>query len=285
MSKIILSLSNDSGGRDIVFSVKDTNIARKWQEQIAQGYPIFEDWRFTGWPNSKWTAESYIVEINKCVDLVNDYMPDTITGSNDPNHLHKFFEVLRGPLESPTQWYLDAPVPVQQAVNDFNILIHNYEKLIQSKHLSPTITCTFKCPRYELDEDDYQHFTYHWKFGTIYINYCEVGKHLLELYGDNDNVVGEDNIRPLRYYSADFKLKFFTDVSVEEFNKWETKFKAWLAENKPLFEKLGFKHLSLGLIPVATLDYDANGFCGLSQEEIINQLHTYTNVRSVKVLV
>ena len=285
MSKIILSLTNGTDSRDIVFAVSDTSIAKKWQDEIANNYPIFEDWRFTGWPNSKWTAEKYINEINKCVATVNAYQSGTIIPSDDPNHLHKFFETLRGRLDSPTEWYLSAPTDVQQAVNDFNILIHNYEKLLQSKHLSPTITCTFTCPRFELAEEDYQHFTYHWKFGTIYINYCEVGKHLLELFGDDDDVVGEDNIRPLQYYSADFKLKFFTDVPTEEFAKWESKFKAWLAENKPLFDTLGFNHLSLGFIPVATIDYQASGFEGYTQREIIDALNVYTNVGSVKVLV
>ena len=285
MSKILLSLTNSSESRSIVFDVNDTLIASKWQEEIAKEYPIFEDWRFTGWPKSKWTAEKYIEEINKCIDIVNAYQPGTITASDDPNHLHKFFEILRGRLDQPSEWYLLAPVNVQKAVNEFNILIHNYEKLTQSKHLSPTITCTFSGPRFELAEEDYQHFTYHWKFGTIYINYCEVGKHLLELFGDEDDVVGEDNIRPLQYYSADFKLKFFTDVLPEDFAKWESKFNVWLDEHKPLFDKLGFKHLSLGFIPVATLNFKESGFEGFSQREVIDQLSVYTNVGSVKVLV
>lgn len=285
MSKVCITLVNDTDSKDIIFDLFDTNIAKKWYAEIEKNYPIFEDWRLTGWPNSVWTAEKYIEEIDKCIEIVNSYEPNTITlkGSDDPNHLHKFFETLRGGVLSPNPWFENAPEYVQAAVSNFNVLIHNYEKLLQSHHLSPTITCTFKCDRFILDEEDYQHFTYDWKFGTIYINYCEIGKHLLELYGDNDDVVGDHNIRPLRYYSADFKLKFFTDLPREEFLEFDRKFKLWLEEHSEQFSK--FEHLSLGFIPVAELNYDASGFKDLTQREIIDLLSVYTRVGNAKVLV
>ena len=285
MNKVCITLINDSSSRDVIFDVFDTAIANKWLDEIAKQHPIFENWRFTGWPKSKWTASKYIEEIDKCIDVVNAYQPGTINlkGSDDLNYLHKVFEVLRGSVLTPNPWHTQAPVNVQEAISKFNVLIHNYEKLVQSKHLSPTITCTFGGPRYELAEEDYQHFTYDWVFGTIYINYCEIGKHLLELYGDNDDIVGEDNIRPLTYYSADFKLKFFTDLPREEFLEFDRKFKLWLEDNKSSFNK--FKHLSLGFIPVALINYNASRFENLTQREVIDLLSVYTCVGSVKVLV
>ena len=285
MSKVCITLVNDNNEyKDIIFDVFDTNIAGKWLDEIAKEYPINEDWRFTGWPNGK-TADYYISELNKCIDIINDYEEGTIIlrGDADLNHLHKYFEVLRGGILTPNPWFEQSPLQVKNAVCDFNVLIHNYEKLLQSNHLSPTITCTFKGQRFPLNEEDYQFFTYKWKFGTIYINYCEVGKHLLELYGDNDSVVGDDNIRPLEYYSADFKLKFFTDCTDEEFEQYNSGLQLWLKENKEAFSR--FKHLSLGFIPVALLNYRDSGLEGLTQRKVIDELSVYSRVGSVKVFV
>jgi len=287
MNKVCITFSNDTDNKDVIFDLLDTSIAQKWFFEISKKYPIYENSRFTGWPGGR-TADYYITEIDRCIKIVNEYEPNKITlvGSDDLNHLHKFFEILRGGVLEPNPWFEQAPAQVQEAICRFNVLIHNYEKLLKSKHLSPTVTCTFSDrDRYELDEDDYQHFTYDWKFGTIYINYCEVGKHLLELYVDDDDVIGEHNIRPLKYYSADFKLKFFTDLPRDEFLKFDSKFQSWINDNSELFKKLGFKHLSLGFIPAALINYTDSGFTGLTQEEIIKQLSIYNFISDVKVVV
>jgi hypothetical protein len=286
VTKVCITLVNDTSSKDIVFDVNETSIANKWAGEISNDYPIFEDWRFTGWPDGP-RAEYYEQEIDKCIAVVNNYAPNTITktAASDLNYLHKFFEMLRGGVIDPNPWYENAPANVKEAVSNFNVLIHNYEKLKLSKHLSPTITCTFKGNRYYLEQEDYQHFTYDWKFGTIYINYCEVGKHLLEVFVDNDDVVGEHNIRPLKYYSADFKLKFFTDRPRSEFEEFDKRFRLWCDEHSKFFRRLGITELALGLIPVAILNYELSGFTNLTQEEIINLLSVYKRVSSVKILI
>jgi hypothetical protein len=286
MNKISITLSNSNEHTDLVFDLNATRIADKWATEISKGWPIYENWRFTGWPNSEWTADRYIAEIDKCINTVNKYQPGTITltGQSDLNYLHKFFETLRGGIDDPTPWFQAAPDNVQKAVNLFNILIHNYEKLLNSNHLSPTITCTFTAERHQLEPEDFQYFTYDWKFGTIYINYCEVGKHLLELYIDNDNVVGEHNIRPLQHYSADFKLKFFVDRPRGEFKKFNQGVKAWCKKNSSFFKQLGITELALGLIPVATINYKLSGLDNLTQSEIIDKLSKYSFVSCVKVI-
>jgi hypothetical protein len=287
MSNVAITLTNGVNDYTLLFDLLNTNIANKWFLEIDKNYPLFEDWRFTGWPDSNWTADTYIQAINECVEIVNRYQPNTIPVADvttDLNYLHKFFETLRGSVLTPTAWYTSAPSSVQEAVSKFNVYIHNYEKLLNSRHLSPTITCTFNCTRVELGEEDYQHFTYDWKFGTIYINYCEVGKHLLELFTDHDDIVGKHNIRPAQYYSADFKLKFFTNKSRKEFKKFDQRVKTWATDNDDFFKQLGIKQLALGFIPVATLNLQASGFNNLTQVEIIDKLKNFNKVKSVRTI-
>jgi len=51
-----------------------------------------------------------------------------------------------------------------------------------------------------------KHFTFRWTSGTVYINYCQVGKTILDIFKDNDTIA--DGIRPQQFYSADFMVKF-----------------------------------------------------------------------------
>lgn len=287
MNKIKVTLGNTDSDYDLVFDLNNTNIANRWFLEIDKNYPIFEDWRFTGWPNSIWDSDRYLQEINNCINIVNEYQPNSIPIADtdtDLNYLHKFFETIRGGTLTPTEWYSLAPDAVQQAVLKFNVYIHNYEKLLKSTHLSPTITCTFKCSRFELIPSDYTYFTYDWQFGTIYINYCEVGKHLLEVFIDKDDIVGEHNIRPLKYYSADFKLKFFTDRPRNEFDNFDQQVKSWVAKNTEVFKRIGIEELALGFIPVAKLNLPLSNLKNLTQLEIINKLKDFVKVKCVTTI-
>jgi hypothetical protein len=136
---------------------------------------------------------------------------------------------------------------VQDAVNKFNILIHQLESAIRTGDKYPTLVVTFKDkPRYKLTEDDMQHFTYLWGSGTVYVNYCHVGKTVLDAYTDNDSIA--EAIRPQTHYSADFMVKFgpATNPIYHWFRSLNIKF--WLFRRQ-----FKFDHLNLGMIPVADL--------------------------------
>jgi hypothetical protein len=107
---------------------------------------------------------------------------------------------------------------------------------------------------------------------------------LFELFTDNDNIVGEHNIRPAKYYSADFKLKFFTDRPRTEFKKFEKRVNTWVSDNSEFFKKLEIENLALGFIPVAILNKQSSGFEGLTQLEIINKLKKFNKVKNVTVI-
>ncbi len=254
MTTLVLTLTNGEETADVEFEVLDTDIAQRWSNEVAKNYPLYETNRFKGWPNSEKTISYYHCELRKQIGVVNEYRPNTISVTNEAldqetlNRLHKFFEELRGPLIEETEFYKTAPDHVKDAILTFNILIHELEHLIRNPDY-PTIVCTFKQrPRIDLEEADYDKFTFKWKFGYVYINYCEVGKPLLDVFKDQDEVVGIDNIRPLKYYSADFMIKFGPDTPDEVYTQRLKMFHEWY--NKQPYK---FPKLSLGLIPVAKL--------------------------------
>ena len=283
--KLLMVLSDGINTRDVAFNINDTPIAIKWSETIRAEPEIFENNRFTGWPNGN-SIHDYIVLINNCIGTINGYRQvihhnayDTMTAEHT-NILHKYFEVLRGGVLDPAEFFTSSPTVVQEALEQYNIYIHALEKQQQKLFLSPTITVTFNSPRYLLEPEDYQHFTYDWQYGTVYINYCEVGKHLLELFIDNDEVVGENNIRPLCFMKADFKVKFSTVNDPLKYGLFKDKVDNWLTLNHNRFNDLGIKpeRYALGLIPVATIAESTDMF------DLINELKSYSHVESVRIL-
>lgn len=290
MNKVFFTIGNETDRYNLVLDVLGTPIADKWFNELQKDYTFFETNRFTGFPNSP-TLKEYAGKINECIDVINNYAPNTITAkaydgmlAEQTNFLHKFFEVLHGGILSKSEFLINAPEPVQQALFQFNVLIHAYEKA----HLKmPMITCTFNGPRHPLEDEDYNHFTHHLKFGYAYLNYCEVGKHLLEYYEDQDDMCGEENIRPLKYYKADFKLKLGKAMSQEEADDYISKFESWFESKKDFFDRLGIvkdKYRSLGLIPVAKLNLEESGLNNLTMEEIGVKLSPYNKIYSIRCL-
>lgn len=260
-----------NGEQDLVlqFIVRNTEIAKKWYTELKKNYEIYEDNRFTDWGN-----QNFVEQINHCIDVINKYQPIIdmkVTGKTtqkDFNYLHKFFENLRGEITERTEWFDNAPDDVKFAVERFNILIHHLETEIKTKGKHPTIVVTFKnTTRIKLIDEDLKQFTFKWERGGVYINYCQVGKTVLDVFKNNDDLV--EAIRPQTHYSADFMVKFGepSNFCVYFFRKiW---LKLWL-----LKKQLPFTNLNIGMIPVADL------VTNVSNEELIK----FNKVKSVKCI-
>lgn len=274
MSKFILTLVNNL---NLVFDVNDTNIAQRWANEIKQDYSLYETTRFKSWPNDGKDFEYYKVTLSKQVEIVNTYshiIENTkIESQADLNYLHKFFEDLRGPITTGTEFFNTAPTQVQSAIELFNVLIHECEHMVRNSNY-PELVVTYKDrPRFNLLESDYEYFTFKWEFGCVYINYCEVGKPLLDIFKDQDTFIGDTNVKPLEYYSADFTIKFGPSTTDEIYNHRLEQFNKWYSSYP-----LKFNHLSLGMIPVAKINLKDSGFDGISQCEIIQIISRHLEV-------
>jgi hypothetical protein len=243
-----LTLTNGSEDLVLTFKLRNTNIANKWFTELSKGYSLYETNRF-----SNWGAHDFVKQLNEQINIINAYqsiidkqVSDTST-QQELNYLHKFFEDLRGEVIAGTEWYNHAPNDVQKAVCRFNILIHQLESAIRTGNKHPTLVVTFKdTVRLDLSAKDMKQFTYKWRQDTVYINYCQVGKTVLDVFKDSDTIA--ESVRPQIYYSADFMVKFGPSTNWLTYVVRSAIIKLWL-----LKKKFNFKNLNIGMIPVADL--------------------------------
>jgi virulence-associated protein VapD len=244
-----VTLTNGKEDLDLFFKLRTTDISKKWYAELKKDYSLYETNRFSNWNN-----DGLIDELNYHIDLINNYdfvidkKISTDSAQRDLNYLHKFFEDLRGEITQKTAWFLKAPDNVKCSVEKFNILIHQLESNIRTKNKHPTLVVTFNhTKRIELDREDFNKFTFKWTSGTVYINYCHVGKTVLDIFKDQDNLA--EAVRPQTHYSADFMIKFGPSVNILIYWLRYLILKLWLVK-----KNFKFKHISLGMIPVADLE-------------------------------
>jgi hypothetical protein len=231
----------------LTFKVRNTSIAERWFNELSQNYEILEDHRL-----SNWGEHNYIDDLNYHIGIINQYdniINCTVSPSSTQkefNYLHTFFENLRGEVVTGTPWYNSAPEHVKNSVCEFNVLIHKLESFVRTQTKHPTIVVTFKNrPRFELNQSDIDYFTCKWQRGAVYINYCQVGKTVLDVFKDNDDV---GTVRPQTHYSADFMIKFGASTPLIYHLARMTLLQSWIKTRK-----FNFTNLNLGMIPVADL--------------------------------
>lgn len=237
-----------NGKEDIIipFKIRNTNIAKKWYKELCKNYSLYETDRFTNWGPC-----DLIKDLNFCIDTINNYDPIIHNLSESPtqqdlNYLHKFFEDLRGDVKQGTDWFNNAPTHIQASVEKFNVLIHRLESELRTSN-HPTVVVTFKDrPIINLSNDDMKHFTFRWTQGTVYINYCQVGKTVLDVFKDNDKIA--EGIRPQEFYSADFMIKFGPTMPYFLYLLRKLYITVWIK-----LQPFKFKNPNVGMIPVADI--------------------------------
>lgn len=258
------------GSKDIIlpFKIRNTSIAKKWYKELRKQYPLYETDRFTNWGN-----KNILTDLNKHICTINEYdyiadvLPINVT-QNELNKYHKTFEDLRGNVEKGTDWFNNAPDNIKHSVQQFNILIHKLEAELRTKK-HPTVVVTFKDrPLLDLEQHDLKYFTYRWTSGTVYINYCQVGKTVLDVFKDKDTIT--EGIRPQKYYSADFMVKFGPTTPYVHYLLRKLYINAWLK-----LQPFKFKHPNIGMIPVGDIIGD------FKKEELIK----FNRVKEVECIV
>ena len=269
-----LTLSNNNGHSETFqFNVHKTKIAQKWFNELKKDYPIYEKNRLTNWPNCKKNFNSQLKKITSTINSYDNTIPiwnNELTQQN-LNILHKIFEYCRGDPQIGTLWYNNAPKFIQDATNNLNLIIHEAEASqwndthAKNRQFSQLV-CTFKNrPRIKLT--NFNHFTFKWKFGEVYINYCEVGKSSLDIWKNKDCIA--NRVVPQTHYSADFLIKFGPNTKLITWLLKYIAIKTWL------FTKPNIPNISLGLIPVASID---------TNESIDNILRRLSKVNTISYI-
>jgi hypothetical protein len=191
--------------------------------------------------NDEWSPENTIIKMNECIDVVNsydniiNYKLDLNPDQEAMNYLHTFFEHLRGKDEDPPEWYINSPREVKDAVTLFNVLIHRYEGFIAKRHTAK-ITVSYKNrPTREMTLEEKKAFYPRVKAGDVYLKYCHKGKDLLDVFKDEDEHVGDENILPQHKISSDFNIVLDNFIGK---NTAKNLF-SWLEDKKDFLKSIG----------------------------------------------
>jgi hypothetical protein len=214
-----------SQGLTLQFQIRTTPLAELWVERMqARGsYPLDHPDRFYGFGSQLEERIRAEIMIQQCITTINQHTPIIERGfdwSQDClNYLHNIFERYHGLLDQQTsEYWQQAPVVVRQALSELNLAVHRCETVLEG--VKPRFVCTwFDMPKTKkLDPAQLAQWgETQIQFGTVYLNYCEIGKTVEDLAHDNDKYIGEDAFRPFGHYSADFHVAFFNhDLSFKE---------------------------------------------------------------------
>jgi hypothetical protein len=198
------------------FQIRNTPIADLWVERMQNRlqWPLDHPDRFYGFGSleqEKTKAHEYILQ---CIKVINDH--DTLIhrpfdwSQDCLNYLHNIFEIHHGLLDQQTSdYWMSAPDAVRRALAELNLAVHRCETAMQPP--MPRFVCTwYGMPKTkQLDEDLQRSYgDSQINFGTVYLNYCEIGKTVEDLEQDNDRYIADEAFRPFSHYSADFNVQF-----------------------------------------------------------------------------
>ena len=214
-----------SQGATLQFQIRPTPLAELWVERMqARGsYPLDHPDRFYGFGSRLEERIRAEIMIQQCITTINQHTPiikREFDWSQDClNYLHNIFERYHGLLDQQTsEYWQQAPDQVKQALSELNLAVHRCETVLEGT--KPRFVCTwFGMPKTKkLDPAQLAQWgETQIQFGTVYLNYCEIGKTVEDLAHDNDEYISKDAFRPFGHYSADFHVAFFNhDLSFKE---------------------------------------------------------------------
>jgi dUTP pyrophosphatase len=162
-------------------------------------YPLDHPNRFYGFDTPEQEQVRALEMINASIATVNRYRPiitRQITSVDDQdtlNYLHSIFERYHGLLDQQDhEFFKSAPDTVKQALADLNINVHRCESVARGSR--PRFVCTwYGMPKTKsLTDELLKYGTLNPKFGSVCLNYCEIGKTLEDLTQDRDNYISEE---------------------------------------------------------------------------------------------
>ena len=235
------------------FQLLDSPFTTLWIERMANrgDYPLDHPDRFYGFNSQEEEARRAEYYIRNCIETINAYQPiidRPFTNYQDQdclNYLHNIFERYHGQLDQQnTEFWNQAPYEVRQALANLNLAVHRCESIARGSR--PRFVCTwYGMPKtlHLPQEHMLKYGTLSTFFGTVYLNYCEIGKTLDDLTIDRDNYIGDNMFKPFDFYSADFVVKFWDDTTEEVQNKLQN-MQQYYNTHQDFFAKQGYNNFN-----------------------------------------
>jgi hypothetical protein len=216
-------LTVDLVNLSLQFRVLKTPIAELWLERMSQRHqwPMDDPQRFYGFNTQQQDDQVAVTKIQECVQGINSWQPlidrslSTVHDQDTLNYLHNIFEQWHGLLDQhPTHpVYGNIPNEVRQHLANLNVSVHRCESAARGNRAR--FVCTwFGMPKTKTIpvEIMQQCGTLNPKFGSVCLNYAEIGKTLEDLAQDRDNYISDDAFLPFNHYSADFNVRMHEET-------------------------------------------------------------------------
>ena len=280
---LVIKLDNNF---ELRFNIRSTPLAELWLERMSQrhAWPMDNPDRFYGFGTVQQEQQRAVDMIQQCIATINNHRPivdrEFEYTQDGLNYLHNIFERYHGLLDQQTsEYWHSAPDTVRQALANLNLAVHRAEAAQRSPR--PEFICTwFGMPKTQCLSSQLQHQYGEpaIKFGTVYLNYCEIGKTVEDLTRDNDQYIGEEAFRPFGHYSADFFVAFY-DLDL---TSMYPRIQNYIESQQNFFDKHNIYNAyniqaSPLRFPVADLE------CTTGQEHLITQIRSRQLVREVTV--
>ena len=163
------------------------------------------------------------------------------------NYFHEKFEQLNGKWGAPTKILTLGPESVRRAIRMINFAVHSLERRPYQRSRRLYLSWDKESYRRQrLADEEHAYFTNIIQPNTVYLNYVEVGKNLLDLYHDglDPQYNGYEN---LHYVGAEIVIEFGT----QSYDMFDQGFRDWAKSNKVDLED---KMLGIGKIPIGTFE-------------------------------
>lgn len=282
--RLVITLADNF---ELCFDIRKTLLAELWIERMSKrhAWPLDNPDRFYGFGTVQQEQQRAVGMIQQCIATLNshqriidrefEYTQDGL------NYLHNIFERYHGLLDQQTSeyWHL-APDTVRQALANLNLAVHRCETAMATP--CPRFVCTwFGMPKTkQLDIDTMKTYgELEIKFGTVYLNYCEIGKTVEDLAHDNDIYISNDAFRPFGHYSADFNVALYD----KDLKSKLPSMQQYIDQHAKFFVDHGIENVynvkaQPLRFPVADLEYTG------TQQELISQIRSRQLVREVNIL-
>lgn len=293
MKNVSITVAGKDGQKVLTFKPRGTKVASRWVNAVGsanQHSTLRETDRWYNFDGHKYSDIMQICTlINNCIDEIEQIQPGLINEKVDFNNIQESVNSLH--INFADRHLVDKNIPEStlELWHEFNNHLHALEAVERAqtvKRRQSSIVMTWDNNHAELLEDaDYEHFTIAKKFGTCYLNYCQVGRHFFELYLSQDDVARDEHVLPLKFVSADTYIWFGTTTPESFFNERMGDIQVWFEKNKDRFNDLGFKwgdsKIGLGWLPVADLISDCK--TDSDEERYVAELSSYKKIVACEV--
>ena len=184
----------------ITYELFDNRVAEViWNNYKQNNYEYVSRTQFYNWGE---TQQDVQAKLDNSIENIKRLKPEIFVGGDDLNRLHENF---------PDHVHTESG-ELREWLSMFNYHLHHLEDITRYQNRRFLISVASGDPAPEpLQLEDYTLFSPTRKTNHLYMNYPHVGKHLIELWSDNDVDVPAEHIVPTNLLKSDLLCWFAPD--------------------------------------------------------------------------